>query len=155
VYEKKRASAPPPPRERKDVMRDIDSALAKREFAFAEQEAKRLAESDADDGEAQAIAAWAAAQAGDASEDTLRASIAKLDRAAAADRLCERTYYYRGMIAKRLGNVPNAMRDFARAVQLNPKHVDAQRELRVIEMRARKSGELKLGDVLSKLTGKK
>lgn len=155
ILEKKRASAPPPPRERKDIMRELEHALGKREFAFAEEEAKRLVDRDADDGEAQAIAAWAAAHAGDASEEVLRASLARLDKAVAADRTCERSFYYRGMIAKRLGNPQNAMRDFARAVQLNPKHVDAQRELRVFEMRARKSGELKLGDVLSKITGKK
>jgi curved DNA-binding protein CbpA len=74
LYEKKSASAPPPPRERKDVMREIDGALGKREFAFAEVEAKQLAERDADDGEAQAIVAWCSALGGDAPEETLRRS---------------------------------------------------------------------------------
>lgn len=155
VYEQKAVSDQPPPRERKDVIREIDHALSKREYGFAEMEAKKLADADSDDGEAQAIVAWAAAKGGDAPEDVLRASLTKLDRAAATDRLCDRTYFYRGMLHKRLGNIPSAMRDFARVVHLNPKHVDAQRELRIYEMRARKSGELALGEILSKLTGNK
>jgi hypothetical protein len=60
------------------------------------------------------------------------------------------------MIHKRLGNPPSAIRDFARAVQLNPKHVAAERELRIFAMRVRKgSGEHKLiAPILDKLEKK-
>jgi hypothetical protein len=42
------------------------------------------------------------------------------------------------MIHKRLGNSANAYRDFARVVALDPKHVDATREVRIYEMRMKK-----------------
>jgi hypothetical protein len=49
------------------------------------------------------------------------------------------------MAHKRLNNVPAAFRDFSRALQLNPKNIDAEREVRIFAMRARKgSGEHKM-----------
>jgi tetratricopeptide (TPR) repeat protein len=52
---------------------------------------------------------------------------------------CESAHYYRGLLHKRLGNMPAAARDFHRVVQLNEHNVDAQRELRLYFMRARSS----------------
>ncbi|AKV04245.1 DnaJ-class molecular chaperone CbpA [Labilithrix luteola] len=125
---------------RKDVIREIDSALQRRDYAYAQEEARMLAESDAEDLEAQALLAWAMAWAGDAAPEVLTSAIAALDKAVHKDRYCERAYFYRGMLHKRLGNTATAARDFARTVQINPKHVDAAREVRLFEMRARKSG---------------
>lgn len=62
----------------------------------------------------------------------------------------------RGMIHKRLGNSAGAFRDFSRAVQLEPKHLDAQREIRIFEMRARKgSGEHALDALIASKAKKK
>lgn len=72
------------------------------------------------------------------------------------DRTCERALYLRGCIAKKLGKLAAAFRDFARVVHLNPRHVDATREVRLFEMRARKgSGEHPLGGVMDRLKGRK
>lgn len=125
---------------RKDVIREIDSALQRRDFSYAQEEARMLAESDAEDVEAQALLGWATAWAGDAAPEVITAVIASLDKAVHKDRYCERAYFYRGMLQKRLGNAAAAARDFARTVQINPKHIDAAREVRLFEMRARKSG---------------
>jgi hypothetical protein len=145
------SSAPPPKRARHDVIRDIDQALSKREFHLAEDASRHLAESDPDDAEALALAAWATTFGGEASEETLRAALPALERAVARDCNCERALYYRGILHKRLGSSVAAFRDFARVVHLNPKHVDAQREVRIFEMRARKgSGEHALGALISK-----
>jgi len=138
-------------RERKDVMRDIETALGKREFQLAADEARRLVDADADDAEAMAIVAWASTNGGEDSEESLRAVIPTLDKAVNTDRSCERAYFYRGNFQKRLGNPAGAFRDFTRVVQLNPKHVDAQREIRIYEMRARKgSGEHALDALIKK-----
>lgn len=150
-----RGSAPAGARPRPDMIREIDQALAKREFHAAEATSRQLASADPDDSEAQALVAWATTLAGEASEDTLRAALPMLDKAVNGDRQCERAHYYRGMVHKRLGSNAAAFRDFTRVVSLNPKHVDAQREIRIYEMRARKgSGEHPLDALISKVKKK-
>jgi DnaJ domain len=134
-----------------DVVRDIEQSINKRDFAIAEQIARHLIDLDADDAEAQALAAWAVTQAGEATEEVLRAALPRLDKAVQKDTYCERAYFYRGVVHKRLGSSTAAFKDFNRVMQLNPKHVDAQREIRIFEMRARKgSGEHALEALISK-----
>lgn len=148
-------SAVPDKRARPEILREIEQAIAKREFHLAEASARQLASADADDADAHALAAWASTFAGEASEETLRAAVSTLDRAVNRDRDCERAFYFRGLLHKRLGNNPQAFRDFSRVVHLNPKHVDAQREVRIFEMRARKgSGEHALDALISKVKKK-
>jgi curved DNA-binding protein CbpA len=149
------ASGPPDKRPRPEVIREIEQAIAKREFHLAESTARQLVTANAEDCEAQALAAWASTSAGDGAEETLRAALPLLDRAVNGDRHCERALFYRGVVHKRLGNSAGAFRDFARVVHLNPKHVDAQREVRIFEMRARKgSGEHVLDALISKVKKK-
>jgi curved DNA-binding protein CbpA len=144
-------SGAPEKRPRADVLRDIDLALHRRDFGVAEAAARQLAAVNPDDADAQALATWASLSAGEAGEEALRASIPQFDRAVNRDRESEYAFYFRGMVQKRLGNHAHAFRDFARVVQLNPKHVDAQREVRIFEMRARKnSGEHALDALLSR-----
>lgn len=150
-----RGSAPAAVRPRAEMIREIDQALAKREFHAAEATSRQLASADPEDSEAQALVAWASTLAGEASEDTLRAALTVLDKAVNRDRQCERAHYYRGMVHKRLGGNAAAFRDFTRVVNLNPKHIDAQREIRIFEMRARKgSGEHPLDALISKVKKK-
>lgn len=127
-------------RPRAEVLRDIEAALARRDYFSAEGDARMLHEADADDATALAIIAWAGSWAGDASDEALRAALVLLDRAVQLDRYCDRAYYYRGMIQKKLGDSASAYRDFARTLQANPRHVDAEREVRLHEMRARRGG---------------
>jgi curved DNA-binding protein CbpA len=49
----------------------------------------------------------------------------------------ERALFYRGMLLKRSGHSDKALRDFRLAAELNPKNLDALREVRVHEMRNR------------------
>ncbi|MDB4941143.1 MAG: DnaJ-class molecular chaperone CbpA [Labilithrix sp.] len=127
---------------RGEAIRDIETSIGKREFSVAEQNARHLVDADRDDADAMALAAWALVQAGEATEDVLRATLPQLDKAVHTDTYCERAHFYRGIIHKRLGNGAAAFRDFTRVTQINPRHVDAQREIRIMEMRARKgSGE--------------
>lgn len=140
-----------PARPRNEVIREIEQALAKREFHMAEATARQLVAANSDDAQAQALVAWATTLGGEASEDTLRAALPALDRAVHLDRDCEAAHYYRGIVHKRLHNNVAAFRDFTRVVQLNPKHVDAQREVRIFEMRSRKgSGEHALDLLIAK-----
>ena len=69
-------------------------------------------------------------------------AIKLLDRAVGLSARCERAYFYRGQLHKRLGNAQLAMRDFRKAAELNPRNIDAVREVRLHEMRAQKGGSV-------------
>ncbi len=60
-----------------------------------------------------------------------------LDGVLAKEPSYERAIYYRGVLLKRAGRVDKALRDFKRAVELNPKNIDAVREVRLNDMRKR------------------
>lgn len=138
-------------RPRSEIMREIDHATNRRDSGFVVQLCQELIDNDADDAEAMARQAWASVGFGEADEEALRAALPKLERAVNTNRTDDQAVYHRGLLHKRLNNVPAAFRDFARAIQLNPKHVDAEREVRIFAMRARKdSGEHKLGLKVSK-----
>lgn len=66
-------------------------------------------------------------------EAVMTEAIAKSER-------CERAVFYRGLLRKRRGDV-GAIEDFRRAFELNPKNLDAQREVRVFDMRSQKERE--------------
>jgi curved DNA-binding protein CbpA len=138
-------NAKPKARPRTEVMREIVHATTRRDAVFVVQLCQELIDSDAEDAEAVARQAWASVYFGEASDDELRIALTKLDKAVNLNRTDDQAVYHRGMAHKRLNNVPAAFRDFSRALQLNPKNVDAEREVRIFAMRARKgSGEHKM-----------
>jgi curved DNA-binding protein CbpA len=63
-------------------------------------------------------------------------SIRMLDKAISLSEQCERAYYWRGMLLKRIGRIEAAYRDFRDAVDLNPRNIDAVREMRLHNMRS-------------------
>jgi len=152
-----RKSNTPEPRQRVEIERELTHAMGRRDFERAVVLCQEMIDLDHEDAEALAIQAWASIHAGeDATEEVLRATLAKIDKAVNLDRTNDQAVYHRGLVHKRLGNVPAAFRDFARAVQLNPKHIEAEREVRIFAMRARKgSGEHKLVAPLLEKLGKK
>lgn len=135
------------------IMKEVEAAFLTKSFELAVKLTQELIVMDADDAEAIALQAWAEARAGDASEDELKTALVKMDRAINVDRTSAPAVFHRGLVQKRLNNVFGAFRDFARAMQLDPTHIDAEREVRLFAMRAKKgSGEHKLAvDVLQKL----
>ena len=123
-------------------MRDIDSALARGDVASAQRFARALSGSGVHGPAARAALAWCAAGAGTGSAEVMEGALVALDRIIAGDPECDRALFYRGLIAKRLGRTESALRDFKKVARLDPRHVDAQREVRLHEIRARKgSGE--------------
>jgi tetratricopeptide (TPR) repeat protein len=63
--------------------------------------------------------------------------IKHLDGILAKEQEFERALYYRGVLLKRSGRLDRAIRDFRLSAQLNPKNLDAVREVRLFEMRRR------------------
>lgn len=67
-------------------------------------------------------------------EKTVR-SLTMLSDAIKLNARCEMAYFWRGMLLRRMGKAEAAMRDFKEAVELNPRNIDAAREVRLYRMR--------------------
>jgi len=61
------------------------------------------------------------------------------------DPLCDRAHYQLGVIARVEGDMDRAERHFREAVKANPKHLEANQELRLIEMRKKNASPRKGG----------
>ncbi len=61
--------------------------------------------------------------------------IQMLDKAVSMSDRCERAFYWRGMLNKRVGRAEAAYRDFRKAMDLNAHNIDAAREVRLHNMR--------------------
>jgi cytochrome c-type biogenesis protein CcmH/NrfG len=80
--------------------------------------------------------------------------IQMLDEVLRGDPQYERALFYRGTLLKRSGKSDKAMRDFRLAADLNPKNLDAVREVRLFEMRKRDQKGEAGGDAQGGLFGK-
>lgn len=140
-------------RTRVNIMKETEAAFLAKAFDLAVKLTQEMITLDRDDAEALALQAWAEARAGEASDEELKMALVKMDRAVNVDRTNAQAVFHRGLVQKRLNNPMPAFRDFARAVQLDPSHTDAEREVRLFAMRAKKgSGEHKLAtELLQKL----
>jgi tetratricopeptide (TPR) repeat protein len=58
-----------------------------------------------------------------------------LERCIQKNSHCERAYFYRGLLYKRAGEASRALKDFKKAAELNPRNLDAMREVRLHNMR--------------------
>lgn len=117
--------------------------LRRGDNAGAEALARKAHQADPQQAEYLAMLAWLEALKPDGqTPEATQAKIAMLNKATSMNAKCERAFYYRAMLHKRAGAEDAAMADFKTASTLNVHNVDAQRELRLLEMR-RKSGASK------------
>ena len=118
-------------------------SLRRGDNAGAEALARKAHQADPQQAEYLAMLAWLEALKPDGqSPEATQAKIAMLNKACSMNAKCERAFYYRAMLHKRAGYEEQAIADFKTATTLNVHNVDAQRELRLLEMR-RKSGASK------------
>jgi tetratricopeptide (TPR) repeat protein len=106
------------------------------DLAQAEAFVRKALETDPTQPDYFAMLAWLVAlkPQSQSAEKTLTC-IQMLDKALGLSDRCEKAYYWRGMLYKRLGKNDVAARDFRRAVDLNPRNIDAMREVRLYTMR--------------------
>jgi len=110
--------------------------------ARAESECRRAVRLDPEQADYLALLAWIEATGLDSTADQVTSSIAALGRAIELHAKCEKAYFYRGMLHKKQGAIGLAHRDFRAVAEMNPRNVDAQREVRLYQMRqAKKGGE--------------
>lgn len=106
--------------------------LKKRDFDGAEREAHDAMTGDPEQADYKALYAWVCAQR---PRDSYEDLVELLDQALKTEPTNQRALWYRGQLHKRLGRPNRAIRDFRTLLELNPKHLDAQREMRLHEMR--------------------
>jgi hypothetical protein len=135
-------SVAPPPATVRTTMRDADAALARNDIAAALAIARALTSAGADGPGARALVAWCAVGAGaSADRGALERALAALDKILTGDPECIRALCYRAQVSKRLGNFDAALRDHKKIVRLDSGHVEAQREVRLHDMRRRQSSD--------------
>jgi curved DNA-binding protein CbpA len=110
--------------------------LKRNDFKQAEELCKKAIDADPKPGDYIAMMAWLQAQKPDKQDPaSTQALIAELTRAIGVAPGSERAVFYRATLLKRVGQTEQAIKDFKRAMELNPRNVDAQREVRLWNMR--------------------
>jgi len=108
--------------------------MKKRMLAAAELEAQRALQDDPDQADYLALFAWIQAAKPD-SEAHLLEVLRMLNEAVLGNPNSEKIRSYRMQILKRVGRMSEAIADCRIIVERNPHNVDAQREIRLWEMR--------------------
>jgi tetratricopeptide (TPR) repeat protein len=110
--------------------------LRRNDFQQAELFCRRALEDDTTQPDYLAMLAWLIAlkEENQTPERTIE-SIQMLERAIAMNEMCEKAFFWRGMLFKRIGKNEHAVKDFRRAFDLNPRNIDAGREVRLYNMR--------------------
>lgn len=115
--------------------------LKRNDFKQAEDFCKKAIDVDPKQADYIAMMAWLQAQKPTRQDPaSTQELVVELARAISISQACERAFFYRAMLLKRLGQEPQAMKDFKRALELNPRNVDAQREIRLYNMRGGAKG---------------
>jgi curved DNA-binding protein CbpA len=117
------------------LARDADKLLEAREWTRAAElfgRAHSLSPKDSDIEAAMFYAEFRQGQAGDAPT-----AIAKLDQLLEAAPNCARALYFKGLLELGIGDTTAAKQSFAMAHRLDPRNIDAERQLRAIKLRER------------------
>lgn len=118
------------------------------DFVQAEALCRKAVEADATQPDYLALLAWLVAlKPENQAPEKTRDSIQMLDRAIALSAKCEKAHFWRGMLNKRIGKADAAYRDFKRVVDMNPRNIDAAREVRLHRMRGGRRSEPPAGAV--------
>ena len=128
--------------------------LRKNDLVHAEEHCRRALLLDDTQADYVALLAWLEAQkAQNQSPRAMSELLAQLGRAIAMSAKAPRPYFYRAMLLKKIGRLEDAVRDFKKTIELDPRNIDAVREVRLWNMRAVEGNGAK-GDVDSQRPSK-
>lgn len=129
-----------------------DEALRRRDWTASLEALKWALELDPDEGEFFALRGWVLfLQQQDQGARNIEPALEQLKKAIALSPQSPAPYYYLAQIRKACGDHVEAEKMFRKTVELRPDHVEANRELRLIQMR-RQKGE---GTIGGRLFGRK
>lgn len=107
------------------------------DLAQAETFCRKALELDPTQPDYHALLAWLVATKPESqSPEATHACIKMLDKAISLSNRCEKAYFWRGMLYKRTGRTDLALKDFKRVADMNPRNIDAVREVRLHTMRS-------------------
>ena len=109
--------------------------LKRRDFAQAMQHVRSALNKNPDEPDYHALYGWLLHLMNPSEPAPLDEMLKSLDKAIKANPNSERTHYYRGVVLKRLKRDQEALSHFRAAAQINPRNVDAVREVRLASMR--------------------
>ncbi len=149
--------------EEEEVVRAVNAVLEfqkaevfvrKNDLVSAERHIRLAADADPGQPEYTTLLAWVTALRRGEPKDVPQGAttnhyddlIKMLDEVLRGDPRYERALFYRGTLLKRSGKADKAMRDFRLAAELNPKNLDAVREVRLFEMRKREGRDQQGGE---------
>jgi tetratricopeptide (TPR) repeat protein len=113
----------------------VEVLARKREYDKALELLERVINLSGDEADYHAMQAWLLLQKYPEGEAPFKEMIDATDRALKLSKDHERAVYYRGLILKRMKRDADALKFFRRAAELNPKNLDALREVRIATMR--------------------
>jgi DnaJ-domain-containing protein 1 len=117
-----------------------DLYLKARDWGQAEPLLRLAVELDSKQADYLAALTWVEAQKPEGqSKDATQKLINALGTAISLNEKCERAYLYRAALHKRLDNQRGAYKDFLTVTELNPRNIDAAREVRLFNMRGKPS----------------
>jgi hypothetical protein len=112
--------------------------LKTRDYQAAEPLLANVVSLDSKQADYLAALAWARSQLPEhQSKEATQKQIEALSNAVEMNEKCERAYMYRAQLYRRLDNPRSAYRDFVTVTELNPRNVDALREVRLFNMRGK------------------
>ena len=145
-YEKKHSGGATSDAEKAEIVSVLEAAtnfqkaevfLKKNDLVQCEEFARRASQGDPTQANYLALLAWVEAlRPENQGKEATEAKIRMLDKAITLSEMCERAFFYRGMLLKRLDRGNLAIRDFKKAADLNPRNLDAAREVRLFNMRS-------------------
>jgi tetratricopeptide (TPR) repeat protein len=109
------------------------------DFAQAEALCRKALQLDATQPDYVAMLAWLTSlKPENQGPEKTMACIEQLGSAIKLSERCEKAYFWRAMLYRRLGKDDLAVRDFRIVIELNPRNIDAAREVRLYQMRGGK-----------------
>jgi hypothetical protein len=122
----------------KDALSGARVCFERQDMARAERLCAHAHRADPNNAEALALLAWIEAhQPANQNPEGIRKRIVMLSRALDLDVFCESALLWRAQLFKRIEHHAAAIRDFRRILSTNERHLEAERELRIYEMRLR------------------
>jgi curved DNA-binding protein CbpA len=124
--------------EAEDLFNQGEMALRRGNFAQAQELFKKAIEGNPDEAEHHAYFAWAQWQASPNKDATLAQAKQVLAKSLEINPQCAPAYYFLGHVYNHAQDYGRSIAQFQRALELRPGWTEAERELRVLEMRRQK-----------------
>lgn len=125
------------------LARDADKLLRAKQWDKALELYVRAYELSPQDGDIEAALHYTRFRAGPGTETDAHTTIAALDKLTTEQPILARAYYFAGLIQLSIDESSAAKRSFLKASQLDPRNVDAERQLRAIKLREQASNASK------------